>query len=157
MHVQQAAATALEAMFSAASADGVELRLDSGYRSYTEQTSLYNYYVNVQGQATADEQSARPGHSEHQTGLAVDIGNADATCSVQQCFADTPGGKWLAANAYKYGFLLRYTDAKTAITGFAGEPWHFRYIGKQLAEEMRRKNILTLEEYFKLPAAPDYK
>jgi D-alanyl-D-alanine carboxypeptidase len=130
--------------------------LSSGYRSYDYQVGLYNGYVKSQGQATADTQSARPGYSEHQTGLAVDIEPASKKCELDACFADTPEGKWLVANAYKYGFILRYTQDKTAVTGYAYEPWHFRYVGTPLATEMHNQNVATLEEFFNLPVAPDY-
>lgn len=156
MHLRKDAASALESMFGGASQQGLRLMLVSGYRSYSYQTQLYNGYVAQYGQAGADQQSARPGYSEHQTGWAADLAPASGNCSIEQCFADTPEGKWLAANAYKYGFIIRYTTAKQPITGYENEPWHVRYIGTALSSEMHNQNVLTLEEFFDLAAAPDY-
>ena len=135
---------------------GLEMQSQSAFRSYATQKSVYNGWVSSLGQKGADLTSARPGHSEHQTGLALDISAVPATCALDQCFADTPQGTWLAANAYKWGFILRYPDGMTAITGYEYEPWHFRYVGVELATEMHNKGIATLEEFFGLPAAPDY-
>ena len=121
------------------------------------QVSVYNNEVKTYGQATADKQSARPGYSEHQTGLAVDLEPASRQCEVQDCFASTIEGKWLAVNAYLHGFIMRYPPGKEAVTGYKQESWHFRYIGKELAAEMKQQNITTLEEFFGLPAAPNYR
>jgi D-alanyl-D-alanine carboxypeptidase len=156
MHVRPETAAALEKMFTAAKLENVQLRLSSGYRSYDEQVQLYNYYVSIQGQSVADAQSARPGHSEHQTGLAADVAPVNGDCDVVVCFGDLPEGKWLAANAYKYGFIIRYPEGKMSVTGYEYEPWHIRYVGTSLAKSMHDSNITTLEEYFHLPAAPDY-
>lgn len=156
MQVAQQTATGLEKMFAAAKLDGVNLMLSSGYRSYTYQTSLYNGYVQTQGQAVADTQSARPGHSEHQTGFAADIEPTSKKCELDVCFADAPEGKWLAANAYKHGFIIRYTPDKVPVTGYANEPWHLRYVGTDLAAEMHNQKVTTLEEFFNLGAAPGY-
>jgi zinc D-Ala-D-Ala carboxypeptidase len=157
MHVRAATAKALETMVDAANKQGIKLMLASGYRSYNFQVNLYNGYVKQQGQAEADKQSARPGYSEHQTGMAADLEPVSRTCEVEQCFAGTPEGKWLAANAYKYGFIIRYADGKNKVTGYEYEPWHVRYVGTALAAEMHKDNAATLEEFFNLPAAPDYK
>lgn len=150
------AAKATEEMFTAAKADGINLRVDSAYRSYSRQVNVYGSEVKAYGQATADTQSARPGHSEHQTGLVADFGAASGKCSIADCFGDMTEGKWIAANAHKYGFILRYTPSKQSITGYRYEPWHFRYVGKELAIEMNTKKIETLEEFFGLPAAQNY-
>lgn len=156
-YVRKQTATALETMVADANNQGIHLNLQSGYRSYDFQVTLYNRYVAQQGQAAADSQSARPGFSEHQTGLAADLGGtSNPSCNVEQCYADTPEGKWLAANAYKYGFIVRYSQDKTPVTGYTYEPWHMRFVGIDLATEMHNKNISTLEEFFNLPAAPDY-
>jgi len=155
--IRSGTAAELQRMFDAAKAEGINLNIQSGYRSYNFQSNLYGRYVREQGQATADTQSARPGHSEHQTGLAVDIGGTtNPSCNIAECFKDTVEGKWAAANAYKYGFIIRYPSNKTSITGYTYEPWHLRYVGTELAREMHDKNTETLEEFFKLPAAPDY-
>lgn len=156
MKLRKATADALQAMFADAKKAGLNLMLSSGYRSYNFQVGLYNRYVKEIGQASADTQSARPGYSEHQTGMAADIEPATRNCEVEVCFADTPEGKWLAANAHAYGFIIRYTPDKTAVTGYTYEPWHIRFVGTQLANELKVQNIETLEEFFGLPAAPDY-
>jgi len=156
MQVRQAAATALQSLFAAAEQNGTALKLSSGYRSYGYQVNLYNGYVKSEGQASADAQSARPGFSEHQTGLAADVGPASGGCNVDQCFGQTAAGKWLAANAYKYGFIIRYPEGLTAVTGYTYEPWHVRYVGTELATEMHAQGVQTLEQFFGLPAAPDY-
>ncbi len=148
MQVRQVTATALETMFAAAKQQGIQLMLSSGYRSYTYQVGLYNGYVQSQGQTVADTQSARPGYSEHQTGLAADIEPVSRTCEVELCFASTPEGEWLAANAYKYGFIIRYLKGYENITGYEYEPWHVRYIGTTLSTEMHKEGILTLEQFF---------
>lgn len=155
--VSQQMAKSLESLVAAALADSVTLNLQSGYRSYAFQTTVYNAYVARDGQAAADTYSARPGHSEHQTGLAADLGGVTTPrCNVAPCFGDTPEGQWLAAHAYTYGFLIRYTTSKQSVTGFEGEPWHIRYIGIDLAREMHDKGVDTLEEFFGLAAAPSY-
>ncbi len=151
------AADALQKLFAAAANEGITLNLQSGYRSYHFQEALYGRYVREQGQAVADTQSARPGHSEHQTGLAADVGGVtQPACNVEQCFADTAEGKWVITNAYKHGFILRYPANKMPTTGYTYEPWHLRYVGIELSQQMHKKRIATLEEFFGLPAAPDY-
>lgn len=147
------AADALKQLLSAANTNGFNLRTLSGYRSYTNQASVYNGYVKRDGQALADTYSARPGHSEHQTGLAVDLGNG--TCDLEICFGTTAAGKWLAAHAHEYGFIIRYPNGKTSVTGYQYEPWHLRYVGTDLSKKVYGSGK-TLEEYFGLPAAPNY-
>lgn len=156
MHLSKSAIPDFEAMFAAAKQDGLDLMLASGYRSYNLQVSVYNAEVKNYGQAQADRESARPGTSEHQTGLAADVEPTSRKCEIADCFGDLPEGKWIAANAYKYGFILRYTPDKEAVTGYRHEAWHIRYVGKELAAEMRNKVVETLEEFFGLPAAPNY-
>ena len=156
MQMRAVTATALTQMFAAAKQDNVNLRVDSAYRSYSYQQSLYSRYVATSGQATADQESARAGYSEHQTGLSVDIGAVSGVCSLEQCFGSTPEGEWLAANSYKYGFILRYPADKTTITGYEYEPWHFRYVGTDLSEEMQKENIQTLEEFFGVSGGTTY-
>jgi D-alanyl-D-alanine carboxypeptidase len=155
--LRKEAADAMVAMFAAGKAEGAGgMQLQSAYRSYGVQVKVYNGYVASAGKAGADSQSARPGFSEHQTGLAADISSLPLTCALQACFGQTPQGLWLAANAYRFGFLLRYPEDKTPVTGYIYEPWHFRYIGIPLATEMHTTGVTTLEEFFGLPAAPDY-
>ena len=125
--------------------DGIYLSITSGYRSYSYQNTLYNNYVSANGKAQADTFSARPGNSEHQTGMAFDIINASDS------FNDTKEAKWLNDNAYKYGFILRYPQGKQGITGYKYESWHYRYVGKELAQTLYNNgNWITLEEYFGL-------
>jgi len=147
-------ASALAALLSSAAQSGNPMYVLSGYRSYDTQAAVYNNYVRADGQANADTYSARPGHSEHQTGLAVDIGNG--TCNLLACFGDTSAGVWLANNAHAYGFIIRYPAGKSAITGYQYEPWHIRYVGVELATDMRTKQIQTLEEYFNIPGGTTY-
>ena len=149
-------AKALKSLADGARAEDIKLSLESGYRSYDTQVAVYGSEVKANGQAQADRESARPGYSEHQTGWAADLGAANGKCRLQLCFADTPEGKWLANNAYKYGFIIRYPNGKEQTTGYMYEPWHIRYVGKDLATEMHRTGTLTLEEFFNLPAAPKY-
>lgn len=156
MQLRAVAATALETMFSDAKKQGLNLMLSSGYRSYTYQVSLYGSYVQSQGKAAADTFSARPGYSEHQTGLAADVEPVNGMCDVAQCFGQLPEGKWVAANAYKYGFIVRYTADNHSFAGYEPEPWHVRYIGIAAATEMRSENTPSLEQFFDLPAAPNY-
>ena len=122
---------------------GYDLRYCSGFRSYYDQQYIYNNYVQQYGQELTDTFSARPGHSEHQTGLAFDIGAIDDN------FGDTETGKWLAINAHKYGFIIRYPEGKQDITGYKYEPWHLRYLGVELATKVY-KSGLTLEEYLNI-------
>lgn len=153
--LQAGANQQLTQLIEAAKKDQVQLRVISGYRSYQEQKTLYDSYVRKDGRAAADTYSARPGFSEHQTGLAADLGNADGTCNLEICFETTPGGMWLAAHAHEYGFIIRYVKDKTPLTGYQFEPWHLRYVGTDLAAEIK-KTGQTLEEFFSLPAAPGY-
>lgn len=149
--VVAAVAPQLQLLSEAAQKDGLALDVESAYRSYEFQDKLYNTYVGSQGQTTADRYSAKPGYSEHQTGLAVDVGNAkDSGCNVKACFADTVEAAWLAKNAHVYGFIIRYPKGKDSITGYAYEPWHLRYVGTSLARNIYRLNSVTLEEYFNI-------
>lgn len=155
--VDSAMAVPLEQMAAAAKNDGITLNLQSGYRSYNFQVNLYNLYVKNDGQTQADQESARPGYSEHQTGLAADLGGVTTpSCNVAQCFADTPEGEWLAAHAYQYGFVIRYPAGKQAITGYEYEPWHVRYVGTDLTQEMHKQGITTLEEFFGISGGETY-
>lgn len=140
--VNPEAKAALDKMFAAAKAEqNLKMWVCSGFRSYTVQKNLYNSYVRRDGAKAADRYSARPGYSEHQTGLAFDINYADYR------FKNTAEAKWLAANAYKYGFILRYPEGKESITGYMYEPWHYRYVGVESAKKIFDSG-LTLEEYF---------
>lgn len=151
------ARTDFEAMIAAATAQGVNIIVGSSYRSYTTQDSLYNSYVASSGQAAADTFSAKPGYSEHQTGLAIDFtGASNPNCNYDDCYATTAEGSWLATHAAEFGFLLRYTTEKQSITGYKNEPWHYRYIGRELAEQMKNRQISTLEEFFNISGGISY-
>lgn len=157
-YIRSLAAADLTALLDAATADGVTLTLRSSYRSYAKQVTVYDGLVRQLGQAQADRVSARPGYSEHQTGLAVDVGSStDDACDFDPCFADTAEGRWVAANAARFGFLVRYTAADQAVTGYAPEAWHLRYVGRPLAAAMAAAGITTLEEMFGVTGGPDYR
>ncbi|MEV8213327.1 M15 family metallopeptidase [Leifsonia sp. NPDC077715] len=156
--MRQQTAAALVAMFQAGKREaGLEFSVQSAYRSYDSQTRVYDDDVARNGQAYADTDTARPGHSEHQTGLAVDISALPARCSLDACFGQTPQGRWLAANAWRFGFLLRYPADKVAVTGFTYEPWHFRFIGVPLATELHTTGVSTLEEFFGCDGGEQYR
>ena len=156
--LKDAAADALEDMASAARSAGAgRIGIASGYRSYSTQKALYARYVATRGQAWADSQSARAGFSEHQTGLAADLTACSSTsCGSIYSIASTAQGKWLAKNSWKYGFVLRYANGYTSTTGYAYEPWHFRYVGTELAADYHDGGFKTLEGYFGKPKAPKY-
>ncbi|MBQ8472551.1 MAG: D-alanyl-D-alanine carboxypeptidase family protein [Bacilli bacterium] len=126
-----------------ASKEGLNLYIKSGYRSYYDQVIVYNNWVKRDGIELADTYSARAGHSEHQTGLAIDLN------LINNSFKNTNEFNWLNQNAYKYGFILRYPENKQDITGYIYEPWHYRYVGVELAEKLYNNgNWITMEEYF---------
>ena len=155
--MRKAAGAALVSMFAAGKKAGAgSMQIQSAWRPYAVQVSVYNGWVARLGKKQADLQSARPGYSEHQTGLAVDISTLPLKCTIAACFGTTSQGEWLAANAWKYGYLLRYPKGKTSVTGYVYEPWHFRFIGKTLSTEMHKEGVKTLEEFFGLRDAPDY-
>ena len=131
---------ALVKLQEAAENEGYKLPLLSGYRAYSTQKDTFNYWCNLYGVEYAQNVSARPGHSEHQTGLAFDV------ASLKSSFGDTETGKWLASHCAEYGFILRYPKNKTHITGYYYEPWHIRYVGKEHSIPIMNQGI-TLEEY----------
>lgn len=133
-----------EQMAKDAKNQGYTIRAMSSYRSYQYQESLYNRYVEEDGVRKADTYSARPGYSEHQTGLVVDVDNHS---SIYTNFGNTKEFQWMMENAYKYGFILRYPEGKENITGYTYESWHYRYVGREIAWQMRKEN-LTFDEYY---------
>lgn len=137
--------TPLKDMLDGASSQGHELFVASGYRSFTLQKQYYDNYVRSSGEAEANMFSAKPGQSEHQTGLAFDLSLRSRECYLEICFGHTSAGKWLAAHAHQYGFIVRYPENKTSITGYQYEPWHFRYVGRELATALYESNQ-TLDE-----------
>jgi D-alanyl-D-alanine carboxypeptidase len=153
---EEAAIATVELATAMAEAGKGTLILNSGFRTYKNQQGLYNRTRDTKGLAVAEKLSARPGHSEHQLGLAADFSARGQGCAIMVCFGSTEAGIWLAENAHEYGFVLRYPKGYKPITGFQYEPWHFRYVGIELATEMKTKGIKTLEEFWGLDAAPDY-
>jgi D-alanyl-D-alanine carboxypeptidase len=150
-------AVAVGQMAEAAGAAGVgRIGANNGYRSYGLQVSTYDSHVRAQGQQGADAGSARPGHSEHQTGLALDVVACGTGCGGLDGFGGTAQSDWVAAHAWEYGFIVRYEQVGTPVTGYAPEPWHLRYVGVDLAAAYHDGGYHTLEEFFGLPAAPDY-
>lgn len=141
------ATNAYNKMVKDAKKSGVHIKLISGYRSYDRQAQLFNQYTRMYGKKYAERISARPGTSEHQTGLAADVGNSNGACALQSCFENTPVGKWTKKNAHKYGFILRYPKGQEAVTGYAYEPWHFRYVGTSLAKSYTNSGAKTLEHF----------
>ncbi|UJP09195.1 M15 family metallopeptidase [Microbacterium sp. KUDC0406] len=141
---------------AAADAGAGRIGVNNGYRSYDLQVRTYGQHVRAQGTASADTVSARPGHSEHQTGLAVDVVACDGHCTGIHAFAGTPQSAWVAEHAWEYGFIVRYEQGRTATTGYIAEPWHLRYVGPEIAAVYHAGGFHTLEEFFGLPAAPDY-
>ncbi|MBQ6451264.1 MAG: D-alanyl-D-alanine carboxypeptidase family protein [Solobacterium sp.] len=141
------AADAMEKMMSAALNDGITLKLVSGYRSYREQTSLYNTYLYRYGKQKTSLMDATPGASEHQLGLAADLGNWSGNCELNTCFAGYPTYTWLQDHAHEYGFIERYPSGKENITGIMGSPWHWRYVGVEEAGRIKASG-LTMEEYY---------
>ena len=139
--MEREAAEYFKKMSDEAKKDGLKIQNVSGYRSYWDQDYIYKNYVSRDGQAKADTYSARAGTSEHQTGLATDIN------SVSSKFENTKEFKWLSENAYKYGFILRYPKGKEHITGYMYEPWHYRYVGIDVANIIHEMDI-TFDEYY---------
>ena len=135
--------SAFNEMKKTAEEQGLNLYISSGYRSYERQKTIFNNNVNTYGRSHAETFSARPGHSEHQTGLAFDLN------TINDSFADTAEGKWVAENAHLFGFVVRYPKGKEAITGYKYEPWHLRYLGIDLATELFESEF-TLEEYLNI-------
>lgn len=144
--MRKEAAGALENMFAAAKKDGTPLAGVSAYRSHSTQTTLFNRYVQKDGEAAAKKYSAVPGHSEHETGLAIDVAGSTGKCAAEDCFGGTPEAKWLEDHAHEYGFIIRYPKGKESVTGYQYEPWHLRYVGTQMAKDIKTKNT-TMEEY----------
>lgn len=136
---------AFERMRAAATSSGLRLFIASGFRSYATQQAVYGGYVSREGVAGADRHSARPGFSEHQSGLTIDVNSVSAS------FASTPEGRWVADNAHHFGFIVRYPEGKERITGYIYEPWHLRYVGVDVATTLKNSG-LTLEEYTGVPS-----
>ncbi|WP_291279104.1 M15 family metallopeptidase [Galactobacter sp.] len=144
--LRKQAATALRELIAGAKEDGHALMLVSGYRSAERQESLHQSYVELNGKKKAERFSARAGQSEHQTGLAADVGSG--TCDVKKCFANTYAGKWVAKHAHEYGFIVRYPKGQEKVTGYDYEPWHLRFLGREVTEDYVASGAKTLEAYY---------
>jgi D-alanyl-D-alanine carboxypeptidase len=144
-------AAGLRALLREGRRAGLDLRLMSAYRSFGYQSALFAARAAELGDAGARRVVALPGHSEHQTGLAVDFGRrSTGECNVRPCFAQTAEGRWLQRHAWQYGFVLRYPEGAERITGYSAESWHYRYVGRPLAAHLRREGVATLERAFGL-------
>lgn len=149
------AAKALENLFAAAKEDGITLYGVSGYRSYDRQYKIFTENIVKQGKSHTLKYSAVPGTSEHQTGLSIDVSSASQEYKLITSFASSPDGIWLADNAYKFGYIVRYPIDKEEITGYEYEPWHIRYVGNTLANYLY-SNSLTLDEYYNYTPSTDF-
>ena len=144
--VRSVMAVDLKAMSDAAAAAGNAIGIQSAYRSYSEQEAVFAGWVARLGRAEALKVSARPGHSEHQLGLTVDVRSDPPTATLLNSWGATPAGRWMRNHAWEYGFIMSYPKGKSALTCYSYEPWHFRYLGKELAAKVRASG-LTLREY----------
>ena len=145
--MRQDAAQALEKLIKNASSEGLRINGVSGYRSYKRQLNIYNKNIIKYGLDYTNKYSAKAGYSEHQSGLAMDVSTNSIKNQLDVSFASTKEGKWLAENCWKFGYIIRYPEGKSQITGYAYEPWHIRYVGLELAKYLTENN-LTLEEYY---------
>jgi len=143
--MRKEAAHALENLFQTAEANGIILTPVSAYRSYDRQLSLYNYYLQTQGEEWTQAYSAVPGTSEHQTGLSIDVSSPNFGNKLEAEFGDTKEGVWLSDHAHEFGFVIRYPEDKVEVTGYHYEPWHIRYVGKEYSTYLFEKD-LVLEE-----------
>jgi D-alanyl-D-alanine carboxypeptidase len=132
------------------------ISIASGYRSYTRQVAVHAEDVRKFGLVAGEKLAARPGFSEHQTGLAIDVWAPSQGCRIRVCFSTTKAGKWLKANAWKYGFIIRYPDGSYPITGYQFEPWHLRFVGVELTTQMHSTGETILERFWNYPASPKY-
>ncbi len=145
--LRREASGALTELFAAAEISGFEFWAVSGYRSYDRQVYLFNNYAKAHGEEEANRFSARPGQSEHQTGLTMDVSIKSLNYDLVEELGETPEGKWLADNAHKYGFIIRYPKGTEHITGYQYEPWHIRYLGKELAAKVFESKF-TYDEFY---------
>jgi D-alanyl-D-alanine carboxypeptidase len=157
LQLSNQAATALEELAEDMKAAGAgKLFVNSAFRSFDYQQELFKSKTRQYGVAGALVRSAKAGHSEHQTGLAIDVSVPEQGCAIMQCFGDTTGGKWLAQNSWKHGFIIRYEKDTTSTTGYTYEPWHLRYVGVQLATLYSKTGMKTLEDFWGFSAAEFY-
>ena len=150
IYMRPEAAHALEQLFADAAADGITLYATSGFRSYSTQKAIFDRKAEERGEQAANRSVAKPGQSEHQTGLAMDIeGETTLGTGLTGAFGESPEGQWVAENCHRYGYIIRYPKDKTHITGYIYEPWHIRYVGVKAANEITQLGV-TLEEYILL-------
>ena len=153
--MRREAAAALQRMSDAANADGLTFSIATAYRSYGHQSGIYWESRREKGQWRTDLRVARPGYSEHQTGFAVDVYHGE-NCRKKACFGRQDIGVWIEENAYRFGYVIRYPDGHDHVTGYRWEPWHLRYVGTEVAQELHDSEHDTLEEFFGLDPAPSY-
>lgn len=147
IYMQPEAAEALEELFAGAKEDGITLLATSGFRSYSTQKAIFERKLETMSERAANASVAKPGYSEHQTGLAMDVeGQTSLGLGLVEDFGKTPEGVWLADHCHEYGFIIRYPEGKTDITGYIYEPWHIRYVGKEAADQIAALDV-TFEEY----------
>lgn len=149
-YMRKEAAEHLDAMCEAAAEEGHEIGIRTAYRPYSYQKGIFNDYVNRYGEEEANKFSARPGQSEHQTGLCADVTSPSVDYKLTTEYGEAPEGMWLAENAHRFGFIIRYPLGKEDITGYQYEPWHVRYVGEEHAAKIYEQGI-TLEEYLGVP------
>lgn len=150
IYMRPEAARALEALFAGAAEDGITLYATSGFRSYSTQKAIFDRKAEERGETAANRSVAKPGYSEHQTGLAMDIeGETTLGTGLTEAFGESPEGIWVAQHCHEYGFIIRYPKGKTDITGYIYEPWHLRYVGVEAAQEIVDLGV-TFEEYILL-------
>lgn len=154
--MRREAAAAMTRMYDAADAQGVPFGILTAYRSYHFQQGVYASDARVLGATEADRRVARPGYSEHQTGLTADINDVPAN-RLKQTFGASAAGTWVREHAHEYGFIVSYPDGSEAVTGYFYEPWHVRYVGETVARDMRATGVDTLQEYFDVEDSPDYR
>ena len=147
IYMRPEAASALEALFEGAAEAGLTLYATSGYRSYSTQKAIFDRKAAERGEQAANRSVAKPGYSEHQTGLAMDIeGETTLGTGLTEAFGESPEGIWVAEHCHEYGFIIRYPKDKTNITGYIYDPWHIRYVGVEAATEITELGV-TFEEY----------
>ena len=152
LRMRESAARALEALFEAAYEDeGLELWVVSGYRSFEDQVTRHQYFVDTHGTQAAETMSARPGHSEHQTGLAMDVAAASVGALLTEEFSNAPEGVWLRENAHRFGFIIRYPYSRRNLTGIGYEPWHIRYVGVDAATHIFEHDLVLEQYVFPVP------
>lgn len=157
LQLAKPAGVALVHLMNAAKAEGAgNITIASGYRSFARQKAIHADAVRKWGLSAGEKLAARPGFSEHQTGLAVDIYEPKQGCRIYTCFGKTKAGSWVKKNAWKYGFIVRYPDGETATTGYQYEPWHLRFVGVELTTEMHSRGVTVLEKFWNYKPAPKY-